>query len=1315
VLDKARQEALEKADKTRGQVSSTIKDEHDERIFAAENALMGRIDLLFCPLLTSQVAQKLKSLRMDLVAVCSTASVTNYIAKFQRFTTLYKARLPDAHSLCLLFIDGLQPTELRLFVKNQGLQKWTDARAQAMAQSRILEATQWRPPPSKPLAPKPPSEKDKTFVTSRQRRFKDQERKEPPSETRPRLGDKEAQPRPPDKKKCFECGQVGHIRANCPQKKEESFALVDCEILAPVIPSPVECTNGPWINGHVANTGVKLRILLDTGASRNYVSPRIVKSLHTLGHAVEVKPVRRQAATANGAILNSEEDVLLTLATPHGEIADWFTVATIPADVFLGYVTLRAYGIVEDMTMPKLVKPEPPCVPRPLKLTPRTERTKQDAPVIKHSFEPESTEDLVDMGAVGDSPADPAGSKIFIEPSFPLVGKLEEVLETFAEVSSEILPPCNNAGEIQIRLMNPHAPPVCIPPRRTSKANETVIEQKLDDMLAQGIIRPSVSTYSSPVVIVRKPGADPRFCIDYKGLNKLLLRPAYPMKDTRVLIRNLVGNQYFGILDLKSGFHQIQLSTESIMYTAFATHRGLYEFLKLPFGICIAPQEFQQIMSRLLHGIPGVDVYVDDVIIAAPTAELFVERVRDTFRRLQNAELRIKPSKCKLGVSTVVFLGHQVDGTGVQLTKDRREAFLLLKCPTNIAELRTFLGMTTYFRQFIPDFALLAKPLLDLLKKGTAFCWTTIQEEAFQAIKKKLFEAPVLQHINYSHRIVIRTDASQDGIGAVLLQENSETGTRHPIAYLSKSFTAQQRKWSTIEAEGYAIYFAICHWHDFLAGHAFVVETDHANLRYLEKADAPKLVRWRLQLANYDFSVRHIPGKSNLIADALSRLCALVDVADDTIISRYHNNVAGHLGITATIRAMQVDGWDHEDLPKAVESFVQHCLVCQKIKAHGPTVAYDQRPTAKLVPWAHVSIDTLGPLPKDSDGSQYIIVVIDRFSRFVELFATKTCNAKAAASALLAVFSRYGPPLSVRSDQGPQFVSSVVEEFLRLLQIEHELTIPYHPAANGMVERVNAEVLKHLKAIVHAREVRSTWSTYLPLVARTINNSWHSAIDTCPSRLVLGTVSSLQHRSLMTADAAVDFDSVEVNAISNEYLTHLIQAQRIILQKAADHQEKLLRHLQDKYKADQPTAVTVGSYVLWKPPTQADKLAVAWIGPYEVTSTTEAQLNAVKIQDVVTKKERTVHVKTLKPFKFKSTQQLTEAATFGSQALARVDHIVEHALDAPTGIYMFKVRWSGYGPEGDTWELLETVNDLTAFEAYLQQNSELRDLLNLRE
>jgi transposase InsO family protein len=411
----------------------------------------------------------------------------------------------------------------------------------------------------------------------------------------------------------------------------------------------------------------------------------------------------------------------------------------------------------------------------------------------------------------------------------------------------------------------------------------------------------------------------------------------------------------------------------------------------------------------------------------------------------------------------------------------------------------------------------------------------------------------------------------------------------------------------------------------------------------------------------------------------------------------------GHLGVSATLRAMKADGWNHPSLQTVVKSHIAYCKICQKRNNGGAVKDYEQRPTATLVPFRHLSIDTVGPLPSDLEGNCYIIAVIDRFTRYVELFPTRTCTAREGAKALLAVFSRYGPPMSVRSDQGSQFSANVIQELLALLQVEHEMTIPYRPEANGLIERANAEIVKHLKTIVATKDVRHTWSTFLPLVARSINQAWHSAIDCAPARLVHGTIATLQ-RSLVNFDT--DEPQVDL-AHASDYVVAFCKAQKAILSASANFQRILLSKLMKKYQKDQPAGFAPGDHVLWQPPTKADKFALAWAGPYSVVSP-DTQLNSYIIEDILTKKRRTVHISTLKPFAFHSQPDLDEAAKMGNLNLDRVEKIVAHAVDEPTGALMFLVRWAGYGPEDDTWELLPTVDKLAALDEYLIENPELK-------
>ena len=477
----------------------------------------------------------------------------------------------------------------------------------------------------------------------------------------------------------------------------------------------------------------------------------------------------------------------------------------------------------------------------------------------------------------------------------------------------------------------------------------------------------------------------------------------------------------------------------------------------------------------------------------------------------------------------------KVDGKGVQHTENRKEAVKNLESPKTKKQLKSFLGMAGYFRSHIPNFARRAKVLTTLTKKDSpdklVGVWGEQEQKAFQLIKQAMVDVEVLKFLDYSQPICMRTDASTDGCGAMLYQIID--GKEQPVAYLSKTFSAAERRWSTIEQETYAVYWAITSWDPYLLGQQFEVQTDHKNILWLYKSEAPKILRWRLRMQEYDFIVRHVAGRENVAADCLSRVGQLTPAAkvaaaalktdfqcDPQLLLQvfaFHNDVQGHLKMKAVERKMKEAGIRGPYLREHIKFVIDRCGLCQKID-HGQTADTPEEHISSQESGEEWSVDTIGPIEEDEDGNQFIIAAIDGFSRSVFMKATKTASAEEAAQFILELAGVFGLPKAFRSDNGSQYENHLISVFLALVGTERHPGIAYRPQSNGMIERSNKEIGRHLRFIIHSRRVRGKWSKYLPLVSRIINSSYNSSIGTSPCRVMFGNRMNL-NRSLIPAQA----------------------------------------------------------------------------------------------------------------------------------------------------------------------------------------------------
>jgi hypothetical protein len=412
------------------------------------------------------------------------------------------------------------------------------------------------------------------------------------------------------------------------------------------------------------------------------------------------------------------------------------------------------------------------------------------------------------------------------------------------------------------------------------------VNKEIDRMLENNVISPSDSPWSSPILLVKKSSGEYRLCFDGRRLNAVTKRDSYPLPRVDRILSMLRGAKYISSIDLKNAFWQIPLDSESRPKTAFAIPgRGLFHFNVLPFGLTNAAQRQQCLMDRIFGPElePHVFVYLDDLIIIAPTFEKHVQVLREVIRRLRDAKLTVNAKKCQLFRSSLKYLGFIVDEHGLGTDPDKVAAMVSYPVPKTSTEIKRFVGMCSWYRRFIPHFSTLMSPINALLtgkRKRQKTEWTPEAQEAFQKIKDALVSAPVLSSPDFSKPFVIQTDASNTGLGAVLTQDLD--GDERVIAYASRSLTKAERNYSVTERECLAVLFALEKFRPYVEGTHFTIVTDHYSLLWLNRMKDPagKLARWSVKLNQFSFDLVHRKGKLNVVPDALSRLPAEIAAVD---------------------------------------------------------------------------------------------------------------------------------------------------------------------------------------------------------------------------------------------------------------------------------------------------------------------------------------------------------------------------------------------------------------------------------------------------
>ena len=481
----------------------------------------------------------------------------------------------------------------------------------------------------------------------------------------------------------------------------------------------------------------------------------------------------------------------------------------------------------------------------------------------------------------GKDPAIPTGRKetyvdCQLSPDLPnrQHDEFMNILASFHDVLDD-LPGRTNVLELDIKLVDekPFRHSYAMPHHLSKQ-----LKADLDIWMQLGIVERSNSPYCSPLLAVRKKDGTHRFCLDCRQLNARTIFDGEPIADHAHIFTLLSKAEFLSKMDLASGFWQVPLSDKAKQYTAFATRHGLYQFQVMPFGMVNAPGCFSRLMRIVLDGIEHVSCFIDDILIHAPDWKTHMVALKRVLLRLRKHGLHLKPSKCELGYRNLQYLGHIVGQGQMAPVEDKVLAIQELEHPANVTQLRSFLGSTGYYQKFIPNFNTIAAPLHDMLKgkqsKTTPVEWTSAAEVSFARLKEALAGRPVLQLVDPELPFVLQTDASDDGVGAVLLQVRlGDTRELAPVMYASRKLKPAERNYSTIEKEALAVYWAIKKFEVYLYGRPFMLRTDHKPLLHLQSADKlnPRLKRWAVYLSLFNFTAQHVDGADNHLADLLSR------------------------------------------------------------------------------------------------------------------------------------------------------------------------------------------------------------------------------------------------------------------------------------------------------------------------------------------------------------------------------------------------------------------------------------------------------------
>uniref|UniRef100_A0A0K0FFN6 RNA-directed DNA polymerase n=1 Tax=Strongyloides venezuelensis TaxID=75913 RepID=A0A0K0FFN6_STRVS len=620
---------------------------------------------------------------------------------------------------------------------------------------------------------------------------------------------------------------------------------------------------------------------------------------------------------------------------------------------------------------------------------------------------------------------------------------------------------------MKIKLKDINYEPKRIRAGRLPKEKEKAMEEQLEILLNNDMIEPSRSPYLSRALLVKKKNGEYRFIVDFRELNLQLMKQSNYIPRIEDIMQEAVGNKFHTVMDFKSGFHQIPLDTNSKRLASFVTHKGIYSYKVMPMGLSRSPDTFQRIVDNMMNQVEGSFVYIDDILLTAKNEDEHIRQIEKTFRIMEKYNTKITLEKTEFGKAEIKYLGFMLSENGIRPDPKEVQAVKDKEAPKNDKEVRAFIGMCSYFRRHIQNFAKIADPLHKIVNN---YKWTEIEDTAFVNLKEALINSTTLKPPNPDKNYTIQTDASFQGLGAVLLQDDN------PIAFASRGLKAAEKNYEIMRLEGIAILFALKTFRPYIYGLRTTIITDHKPLLALLRNKELKNALQRLQTAimEYDLEIIYQPGNENHTADYLSRKeFNIITGLKENIIQpeefeKYYTNTERKLLhssntfktqhgerylVPETIKEQLLKQYhEHPWLGEEdAKKIWKECIECIKNK---PQPYFQHKNSLGKIPTADYPCQSYSVyIMTVTDGLHYIIV-IDDFSKYTYIERVWKADTEQTAKELVKCFTRIGWPERIRTDNGTNFKSRNFTDYMKSLSIDHVTTTANIHRSNGRAERI---------------------------------------------------------------------------------------------------------------------------------------------------------------------------------------------------------------------------------------------------------------------